>query len=776
VSAAGELDVAGLAAQLRADGYAVGVDQCLMAQRLLNVLAASGKLEGGEAHLAGYLAPIFCVTPEQQRRFPGQLRRHLGQPAPVAAPPVPLAQPAAPPARRRRWRGRAGAGVLLAALLVLVLRLPRERPPADSALATSSGVETWAKGAAARLKAPAVLIPSVATLLLAGLALAAWRRWKRLPLYLGRRLYRERQRVGVARVQRPERPPLHAPETVRRAAQLLAVHRVEPSADLDARATVERSVANAGVFTPVAGVRRVRVEYLALIERSGPHDPQALLVEELVREVAAQGVFIEHFFYTGDPTICRPADPRSPAVPLVDLYAKHAGSTLLVFSDGRGFVSSVTGGLARWTAQLGQWSTRVLVRPATASRGHDAQLAELGFTFATLADFADVLRSVNNGDRVPYREPAGETFPPLLLQSPRRWAGHQPPPDDELDALKVELFRYLGESQYTLLCACAIYPQLDFELTLFLAREVVAQPPGAAGLQPLFALPWFAQGQMPAWLREALLDDLLPAEDRRAREALQRLLLTALEHPGGDVITLQAVRPRVKRFYAESLRALALRRKREPEAVRDGTRPLYDQVTLSYLLEPQRLSLAAPAGVRGAFGYDAPEIPSLPRLALQAALLRPRAFTAIAADPHGTRKALVLLVLLIAAGAVGSVTTGVLGQAGAAVYGSLRLLVFLAAVFLVGTHFWASTAPSAGVIRGLVLAQAPGVLVVIGVLPGAWVLSIPLTLWQAATTVAAVRAVMRLGTGRAVLTIAIATVAMLVPVVLLYALVLLLRS
>src|SRR5262249_52285698 len=87
------------------------------------------------------------------------------------------------------------------------------------------------------------------------------------------------------------------------------------------------------------------------------------------------------------------------------------------------------------------------------------------------------------------------------------------------------------------LSACAVYPELNWDLTLFLGQSVTD---GAGAplltlprLAALVRLPWFRQGFMPDWLRQRLIDDLGPEREGIVRSRPALLLLGA---PGpGDV-------------------------------------------------------------------------------------------------------------------------------------------------------------------------------------------------------------------------------------------------
>ena len=620
------VDLVALAGDLRGRGYGVGVEQVILAERLLRGLASAGGPHPAPERLATALGAVFCRSAEEQRGFPEIFARHLLRDEPPVPPVPPL--PPGPDGRdaprllplprdlahvwpwlRSLSRPQQATLVLLVMIVTPVVALSayefqsalREflRPalsgkqvPIGGGPAPPPAVEVDWRAILSNVGMDVGL--AVAIMLVGAAARAAFLWWRRRSrLFLSRRLYRERQRVSVARVRHAGRP-VYPEAAVRKAARALAAHRAEPSAELDARATVERTIANAGAFTPVPALRRVQPEYVALLDRLGGWDQQARLVEELLLRLKDERLHASHYFFSGDPGVCHSGDPREGPLSLDDLFARHPSATLLLFSDGRGLTSPLTGRLAEWVGGLEKWKRRIVVLLGAADAHREALLREAGVEVARLDGFADTVRALNQGEEGG-RPAAAAPYPRSLLETAARWLDRVPPDEDTVEELRVELFRYLGERRYTLLCTCAIYPELDFDLTLYLADALFGGAEDARELQPLLALPWFRAGYIPDWLREFLIAELLPSEERRAREALERLLRTALGPRGEGGFALGAVvHPRAGSPRDEAA---------DPDAGR--TLRLYDHVTLSFLAASQRLSVSAPPEALQAFAAPA---------------------------------------------------------------------------------------------------------------------------------------------------------------------------
>jgi tetratricopeptide (TPR) repeat protein len=154
--------------------------------------------------------------------------------------------------------------------------------------------------------------------------------------------------------------------------------------------------------------------------------------------------------------------------------------------------------------------------------------------------------------------------------------------DKGLSALLRDLRAELGEFGYQWLAACAVYPGLHWNLTVFLGAGLarannVPRPDEDAHLA-LARLPWFRKGSMPDELRLALIDELSPSNLKATREALKRLFHLAMKLPAGTSepayeINVAQTAPPGWRDIFRRLRATA-----EPDA------PIHDAIFVRYMM------------------------------------------------------------------------------------------------------------------------------------------------------------------------------------------------
>jgi hypothetical protein len=449
---------------------------------------------------------------------------------------------------------------------------------------------------------------------------AAWWLWRR-----------HRHRRMLMRKNRSALPPrlehltvkgaaeqLFQGQAFRRAAQELRRHRRRVSHDLDERVTIEATVRRGGLFTPFYGSRKTLPEYLALVERVAPGDQQARFQEELVRRLVQDSVIVDQYYFRGDPRICRRKDDGAPRpatyVTLPDLAALHPDYYLLVFSDGAGFVNRVTGEPEGWVEQFAQWPGRALLTPQPPAqwRSRERALQESDFLVLPLGrDGLEALgEAINTGEPPDLtRRGAGRArpFPELLRDRPRLWLEDHEPTTAKAARLAEQLRDYLGADGMNWLAACAVYPALHWDLTLYLGSELTEdREEFERKLLALVSLPWLRYGVMPDWLRTRLITTLTPEAERAVRGALERLLLSVLDPPPDGVRLDYSTRRKVtpprgpKGLWLrlrEYLRGRGRRRTlRELFRTEEDDSPLKDFVFLTFMSgrRPRRLDFNVP--------------------------------------------------------------------------------------------------------------------------------------------------------------------------------------
>ncbi|MFO0953797.1 MAG: hypothetical protein U0835_22100 [Isosphaeraceae bacterium] len=637
---------------LRSAGYVIGVDQYVAAGDLLLSLAARGALPDDPRRLATLLGPVVCKTPAEQDEFRLRFTQwvegrdpSVGSVTPAEAEDVGGGEGSHSTGLRgdRRLRSYVAALLVVAAVAMLVVflsvwtgRTPETQTgqgggvPTTTASAAGKGSETIPGQGGLRPEDAAAPRPNepngqagasssasvsrwrsrgvLALLPLGIFGFAAWKVWWFVGVrrYLARRPARSRADIRSVRV-RGVRESLFPRAVLSRAARNLRRRRPAEAVHLDVKATIDRSARRAGQFSPVAARRRMTPEYLVLVDRASFADHQARLYDELVGQVEAEGVAVTLLHFDADPRACDPAvgNAGSAALAPRDLSARHPDARLIVFADASVFIDPVTGQPASWAALFAAWPERALLTPEPAAfwSGGEKALTSAGWAvLPATAEGLAVLASRLNGDAAEELPPAPAVhrLPEMLAGDPLRWIDRRPPSAPEFEDLIASLKGYLGPGGYAWLAACAVYPEVHWDVTVFLGARMRDRA-GRPLLRPdhlsaLARLPWFRQGTMPDWLRARLSGELSVPHERAARGALTELFLTAL-HAGESGTTLEIAedRPRVGRLLANHVFGRV--RPAQPEES-----PLRERVFASFMASPlpRRLTVALPRTVAAA--------------------------------------------------------------------------------------------------------------------------------------------------------------------------------
>jgi hypothetical protein len=319
---------------------------------------------------------------------------------------------------------------------------------------------------------------------------------------------------------RPTSPPLHifASERFYNLARLLRRRQIADFNLLDIDATINATVKFLGY--PVLSFRRASKvpEYLVLIERKTYRDNLSQFFDELVKALESEEIQIARYYYDSDPRVCfKPSptplkaslnlaktmtDQGERGVPLTEVLNKHEDCRLLIFGSGEGFVDPLTGDKEDWTSLFSAIKERALLTPVSPDEWSFREL-RLADQFLLMPATLDGLEALTD-----YYE-LGD------IASPQGWMRKKPIPSlldlDSPDVIAL-LRAHLGENTFRWLCACAVYPSLQWKLTFYLGSlpSMQANLADEQNILRLIGLPWFRNGSIPPPLRQRLIEELPP--------------------------------------------------------------------------------------------------------------------------------------------------------------------------------------------------------------------------------------------------------------------------
>lgn len=316
------------------------------------------------------------------------------------------------------------------------------------------------------------------------------------------------------------------------------------SSRLHVTKTIAATVRHAGFPKLVLEPARSRPRYLLLVDTLAKRDHQSELFQEVVRLLNRSGLSLSAYLYAGDPRVCwpMPGVTRGPAsVALTDLITKASGARLVLLGDGAELVSE-DGELWPWAQMFHQWSERAIFTPKLPSQWTARE--------QVLAKWFMLLPA----------KPA--SFQKFLDQRKETSDFGASAPLWEYAAAK-DLQARLSPDVYRWLCACALYPRLEWPLTQTLGKELKLY--SEDNLLELVRLPWFRRGELPLQLQQELVDSM-PDDEREAARAVMVHSLEGARNSGAEVsgfeiaVLREALSPVERRMLRRHMAAA-----REPE-------------------------------------------------------------------------------------------------------------------------------------------------------------------------------------------------------------------
>lgn len=600
---------------LRQAGYNIGVSQYIAAQDLLVAIAAQG-LQPQPQRLKTMLGPIMCSSADEQAEFQQRFDAwmHLLQtPRHARSHAVPPLEQELKQVERRSRRLRRvlvyASLVLMGLLSPFVIhhwrsgRSPQQLNSGESEAALT-GLEQFMDDLRSIELVEFLMtngwVALVLIIVIPAIALGIWRFWWQRQ---ARRFLQRRATHQLPELDKLSIPDLgqslFPPTLFMQIAHQLRRRVVIPSRELDIEKTIQASLQQGGWLTPVYGVRKVLPEYLFLIDRSSYRDHQARFVEEAIARLRGNGVFIDCYSFDGDPRVCFsydfPDEEREPPRKLAELAAKYSQHRLLIFTETQQLFRADTGRIAPWTELLLKWRDRVVLTPKAIDQWgyQETELTEKFVVLpATVQGLQHLIRSLHHGKTtLPQEKVYSPPLPELLRLHPRRWIERTPPKPNEIYAMLLDLQRYLGAAGFYWLSACAVFPKLHWNLTVFLGNALTTESGSpllnVSSITDLARLPWFRYGYMPDWFRRYLIATLTPNQEQAIRNNLRALLETVVLGGTNKGLELEIVHQHPNLI---SQLAKPLMHRLSKEAPHHSA--LKEYIFLSFMLERKKRTLA----------------------------------------------------------------------------------------------------------------------------------------------------------------------------------------
>ena len=364
------------------------------------------------------------------------------------------------------------------------------------------------------------------------------------------------------------------------------------SPELDIEKTIDATIHQGGFLKRVYRNYQILPEYLFLVNRISFQDYQAQFMEEMIERLKQDNVLITSYFFDDDPLICFPNNEEGSPLRFDEIISKYSDHYLIIVSDTEKFFSIINGELEPWVNNLDNWENCAILTPKlTESWGYqELKIAEEFMIFpATSAGLQMLSQKLWTGEnsKPDYSQ---DTLPQTLRIQTYRWLERNSPEPEQIETMLVSLQKYLDNDSFYWFCACAVFPELQWYITIYLGNVLKTEAGQSllqvCSLNNLARLPWFRSGYIPDWLRVYLIKKLTFEQEQEIRTALQNLLNQA-----NNSSELQNLLNQANNSSEKGLKLLSIVTKLV-KASEDS--PLQDYLFLDFMTKPSPLMLKVP--------------------------------------------------------------------------------------------------------------------------------------------------------------------------------------
>ena len=339
-------------------------------------------------------------------------------------------------------------------------------------------------------------------------------------------LYRYNQQKMVLQRQKGKKPPFTWPIRVQnQPLSILKTKQFYSSArhlrnrlqsdvfKLDISATISSTIEQSGFLIPQYIPITRPPEYLILIDLPEYRNHFSQLASQLADGLKNEGLFVTPYYFKDDPQVCfKTINGKREYIS--DIQRQYRDCRLIIIGTGENLLDPITGDAESWLNIFDYWPERAILTPKPIE-SWDIQEHNLSNYFivhpATLAGLSSLSILFDTGIKTDPLQMSG------LLDNDQFAFENM----SDINQLKKYI---IDDETFQWLCACAVYPELHWNLTLYLGSKIIKKPITEKQLLNLIRLPWFQEGNIPDDLRLILIKHLNKKNEEAARNAIIDLL------------------------------------------------------------------------------------------------------------------------------------------------------------------------------------------------------------------------------------------------------------
>lgn len=290
---------------------------------------------------------------------------------------------------------------------------------------------------------------------------------------------------------------------------------------LNIRKTVEATIQNAGVIDFQYSYASKPQEYLLLIENSKMNNHLVRLFDYIYKTFVNNDIHADRYYFESLPNQCN-NEQFPEGIDLYQIFQEHPKAKLLIFSEANNFINEHSGSFYKEISDLELWEDRVLLTAkdkALWASNEKVLIDKFLVVNADIEGFTSIARkdaTETSENLLAKTQAAAESTPEIKIQDSR---------------VLLSLDHHYSRPMRRWISACAVYPQLHWDLTLRLGhllsqgedRSLVTYE----NVLQLSKLEWFQTGEIPEDARKVLLSnnlDFTIEDERLVREELDKIL------------------------------------------------------------------------------------------------------------------------------------------------------------------------------------------------------------------------------------------------------------
>ncbi|MFD1162041.1 hypothetical protein [Hwangdonia seohaensis] len=281
--------------------------------------------------------------------------------------------------------------------------------------------------------------------------------------------------------------------------------------DFDINRTIKETLNHGGLLELTYKPRSKPSEYIALIDKSSLQSHQASFFSFLANEFSESDIHIDQFFYQDNMLMFWSESQNKKHYSLEDLIKLFPKHRVLIFGMGHEMLDITKGAIKKYALGMNNWSDVAILTPRPTS-DWDYREKILSQSFIILpASSSGLIELIDTFEKIKSTQLGAWKFEHAST-------GIELPDDVNLGIRHLSY--QLTPDVFKWLCICAVYPQLFWDLTLYLGdvmfpgKSIISQQ----NLLSLLKIPCFNNGFIPLEYREQLtaqLDDATKDEVRK---------------------------------------------------------------------------------------------------------------------------------------------------------------------------------------------------------------------------------------------------------------------